>query len=138
MTLSNEQAAYLGDAMDDPAEIASRCVALLEEHGYTAAAAWTDPKLTSSSGQHCLQITIGEARHYGHGETEGLAALECFAHLWFEFVTVPAAPAPSVDELLMRDSGKPLGSHSVVYGSDRRNAQDGTFKTQDLKSATTQ
>jgi hypothetical protein len=110
MKLTHEQAAYLGDEIDAPAEIISCCLALLKARGYTATATWTDPKLTSTSERHCLQIAIGDAHYYGYGETQALAARSCFAHLWFSFVTVPDAPEPSEDEILMRDSGEPLGA----------------------------
>lgn len=105
MELTQEQTEYLGDAIDEPSAILSRCIELLKSSGLIAEAAWTDARLTSNSERHCLQLTIGEGHHYGHGDTERLAAIDCFVHLWFRFVTVPSAPAPSEDEVALKASG---------------------------------
>lgn len=117
MQLTQEQTEYLGEAIGEPSAIVSRCIEFLKSHGLVAQAAWTDPRQTSTSERHCLQITIGEGHYYGHGDTESLAALNCFALLWYSFVTVPNAPAPSEDEIVLRDSGK--GILAIKHYVDR-------------------
>lgn len=105
MILTQEHTDYLGDAINDARAVAGRCIDLLKSHGLIAEVAWTDPSLTSTSEAHCLRVTVGEGHHYGHGDTERLAALSCFVHLWFRFVTVPSAPAPSEEETALKESG---------------------------------
>jgi hypothetical protein len=106
MKLTQEQAEYLGEAINETSALVGRCIDLLKSRGVIAEAAWTDPRLTSTSEKHCLQITTGKGHSYGYGDTERLAAVDCFAHLWFMYVTVPSAPTPSEDEIALKASGK--------------------------------
>ena len=108
MKLTREQTEYLGDAINETEAIIDRCLDLLKSREHVASAAWTDPRLTSTSEQYCLQIAIGEGHHYGHGETERAASIQCFIHLWYQFVTVPNAATPSEGEFALRDSGRPF------------------------------
>ncbi|MEM7602987.1 MAG: hypothetical protein AAF357_16440 [Verrucomicrobiota bacterium] len=110
MKLTKEQTEYLGDAIEETESIVDRCLELLRSRGHTGTAAWTDPKLTSTSERNCLQITKGEGHHYGYGDTKKAAAIQCFVYLWHQFVTVPNAAAPSESEISLRESGKPFAA----------------------------
>ena len=108
--LTKEQTEYLGEAIQDTESIIDRCLDLLESRGHKGTAAWTDPKLMSSSERNCLQITKGEGHHYGYGDTKKVAAIQCFVYLWHQFVTVANAATPSESEISLRDSGKPFAA----------------------------
>jgi hypothetical protein len=108
--LTQKQKEYLGASAENASEIVARCLDLLREQNQIAEATWTDPTLTSTSEKYCLAVTVNDGFYYGHGQTKKSAAIECFSHLWFEFVTVPSAPPPSEDELLLIGSGQSIAA----------------------------
>ncbi|RYD60328.1 MAG: hypothetical protein EOP83_19630 [Verrucomicrobiaceae bacterium] len=126
MDLEEEQTEYLGDAINDPEAISRRCIDLLKSRGLIANAAWPDPTYTSTSDRHCLRINVGDGNYYGHGDTERLAAIDCFIHLWFRFVTVPNAPDPTEEENALFASGRhfsAIESYMNRTGEDLRIAR---------------